>query len=184
MAMQRMAQRVLANRRISRTSTFCALIVFLSCLGLGESAFAAEVFKCTVDGHVQYQATPCEGAVPSERIQTGARSSLVGCYTTPMTGLKEGFAIRLGTSSPYELFFKEGKNSQGIPLKTATRQEMQRISAAFGIEVTEGLSMIFPPDTPNQKPVGLFKGRDAAGKDLVLAYFFFDAGIATKTTCR
>jgi hypothetical protein len=145
---------------------------------------AAEVFKCTVEGKIQYQGKPCEGSAPSALTPSDARSSLVGCFVTPLKGMEEGIVVRRATSSPYELVASEGKNSQALPLKSATLQEMQQISSAFGIDVSEGLSMKWPPDTPNQRPVGLYRGRDREGKDVVLAYFFFDSGYATRSQCR
>jgi len=168
----------------SRMRTPAACFLLLGSLGCAPSALAADVFKCIVDGKTQYQGTPCEASASSQRIQAEARSSLVGCYVAPIRGMEEGFVIRRTTSSPYELVVTEGKNSQALPLKLASRPEMQQISSAFGVDVTEGLSMQWPPDTPNQRPVGLYKGRDRAGREVVLAYFFFDSGFATRSQCR
>ena len=165
-----------------RTTTACFLI--LGTFWCVHFALAAEVFKCTVDGKVQDQGKPCEGSAPSAPTQAEARSSLVGCYVAPMSGMEEGFVIRRATKSPYELMVTEGNKSAALPLKPATLQEMQQISTGFGIDVSEGLSMKWPPDTPNQRPVGLYRGRDRTGKEVVLAYFFFDSGYATKSPCR
>jgi hypothetical protein len=165
-----------------RTITACFLI--FGSFGWAHFALATEVYKCTVDGKTQYQGKPCEGSAPSALTQAEARSSLVGCYVTPLKGMEEGIVIRRGASSPYELVSMEGKNSQALPLKLATLQEMQQISSAFGVDVTEGLSIKWPADTPNQRPVGLYRGRDRAGKEVVLAYFFFDNGYATRSQCR
>ena len=140
--------------------TITACILILGSFGCAHSALAAEVYKCTVDGKIQYQGKPCEGSSPPALTQAEARSSLVGCYVTPMKGMEEGIVVRRGTNSPYELVFTEGKKSQALPLKLATPQELQQISSAFGVDVGEGLSMKWPPDTPNQRPVGLYRGRD------------------------
>jgi len=165
-----------------RTVAACFLI--LGTFWCARFASAAEVFKCTVDGKVQYQGKPCEGAAPPAPTPAEARSSLVGCFVAPMKGMEEGFVVRRATKSPYELMVTEGKNSVALPLKLATPQEMQQISTGFGIDVSEGLSMKWPPDTPNQRPVGLYRGRDRRGKEVVLAYFFFDSGYATRSPCR
>ena len=61
---------------------------------------------------------------------------------------------------------------------------MQQIATGAGFEISEGLSVKWPPDAPNQKPVGLYKGRNRDGKDVVFAYFFFDAGLATRIPCK
>ena len=164
--------------------TITACILILGSFGCAHSALAAEVYKCTVDGKVQYQGKPCEGSAPPPLTQAEAKSSLVGCYVTPMKGMEEGIVVRRGTNSPYELVFTEGKKSQALALKPATTQELQQISSAFGVDVGEGLSMKWSPDTPNQRPVGLYRGRDRAGKEVVLAYFFFDSGYATKIPCK
>lgn len=162
--------------------TACFLII--GSFVCAHSALAAQVYKCTVEGKTQYQGKPCEGSAPTALTQAEARSSMIGCYVTPMKGMEEGIVVRRGSSAPYELLVTEGKNSQALPLKLATLQEMQQISSAFGVDVTEGLSMKWPPDTPNQRPVGLYRGRDRAGKEVVLAYFFFDSGYATQSRCR
>jgi hypothetical protein len=164
--------------------TIAACLLILGALGCAHSALAAEVYKCTVDGKIQYQGKPCEGSGPLASTQPDPRNSLVGCYTTPMKGMEEGIVVRRGTNSPYELVFTEGKKSQALALKPATTQELQQISSAFGVDASEGLSVKWPPDTPNQKPVGLYRGRDRSGKEVVLAYFFFDSGFATKTPCK
>jgi hypothetical protein len=165
-----------------RTITACLLN--LGAFGCARFALGAEGYKCTVEGKVQYQGKPCKGSAPSPLTPADARNSLVGCYVAPMTGMEEGIVVRRATGSPYELVFAEGKNSQALPLKPAAPQEMQQISSAFGVDVTEGLSMKWAPDTPNQRPVGLYRGRDRAGKEVVLAYFLFDSGYATKSRCR
>lgn len=164
--------------------TLAACLLLLGSLGCVHGTWAAEVFKCTVDGKTQYQGKPCEGSAPSPSASPDSRTSMVGCYATPMKGMEEGIEVRRTTNSPYELVFKEGKNSQVLPMKPATIQEMQQVSGAFGVNVTEGLSIKWPADTPNQRPVGLYNARDRAGKDIVLAYFFFDSGLATRSQCK
>jgi hypothetical protein len=164
--------------------TLAACLLILGSLGGAHSVMAADVFKCTVDGKIQYQGMPCEGSASSPRTSPESLSSMVGCYATPIKGMEEGVVVRRAANSPYELVFTEGKNSQVLPMKPATIQEMQQISGAFGVNVTEGLSMKWPADTPNQRPVGLYQGRDREGKEVVLAYFFFDSGFATKSPCR
>jgi hypothetical protein len=93
--------------------------------------------------------------------------------------------VRAEPNSPFELVFAEGKNPQALPLKLATPQELQQITSAFGIDVSEGLSIKWPPDTPNQRPVGLYRGLDRAGKEVIVAFFFFfDNGYATRSRCK
>jgi hypothetical protein len=107
------------------------------------------MYKRTVDGKTQYHGKPCEGSAQPPSTQAEARSTLIGCYVTLIKGMEGGIVVRRGMASPHELVFTEGKNSQALPLKPATPQEMQQISSAFGVDVSEGLSMKWPPDTPN-----------------------------------
>jgi hypothetical protein len=164
--------------------TISACLLILGSFACAHPALAAEVYKCTIDGKTQYQGKPCDGSAPPPLTQAEARSSLVGCYATPMKGMEEGIVVRRGTNSPFELVFSEDKKSQVLPLKLATTAELQQISSAFGVDASEGLSMKWPSDTPNQKPIGLYRGRDRSGKDVILAYFFFDSGYASKAPCK
>jgi hypothetical protein len=129
-------------------------------------------------------ALPLASSAASGRVQPGASSALVGCYSVPIKTMEEGFEIRRAADASYSMVFTEGKNSTALPMKLATPQEIQQISSAFGVAVTEGISMKVPADTPNQRPVGLYKGRDPKGKEVLVAYFFFDAGTASKRPCK
>lgn len=145
---------------------------------------AGDVFKCTADGQTQYQSVPCEAKVLSRQLQSESRSSLLGCYVTPIKGLEEGVLVRRGSKSPYEMVVSEGKDVAALPMKVATTEERLEIGTAFGITVDEGVSMQWTPGTPNQKPVGIYKGRDKAGKEVLLAYLFFNSGFVSKSVCK
>lgn len=105
----------------------------------------------------------------------------MGCY---VLDAKSGvWRITTGSKSPYVLIADEGKNRVELPLKIATSQELTTLSNASGAQITEGLSMIWPPDAKDTKPVGIYRVKERDGKEALIGYFFIGGGYLTRTKC-
>ncbi|HMB55908.1 MAG TPA: DUF4124 domain-containing protein [Arenimonas sp.] len=152
-------------------------------------AHAGGLYKCVNGGQTTYQDTPCHSASQQTQLQAGGVNPLVGCYVADFPGYEsagssEHFEIRAVTSSDYELRFQEGKNTRSLPMKSATPDELREVSRGFHVQLSDGVNMKWPKDTPNQKPTGVYRGRDKDGKPVILAFFFLSNGLARKVGCQ
>ena len=157
-----------------------ALLVLLN----ASTAGAAEVHKCVKGGKTTYQGDPCEGPIAGNKPPPGRVSALAGCYVAEVPGLKDGFEVKWAANNTYKLDVTGGSDRQSLVMKAATAEEMKEVGKALGLFLTDGVSMDWEKDAPNQKPVGVYKGMDGSGKEIVVAYFFMGAGLATKAPCR
>ena len=162
--------------------------LFFAILGLAffaaDNVFAGDLYKCVKDGRTSYQSTPCDTTSKATQVQTAAASSMLGCYVADMPGFENGFQVKRTGNDSFTLETSSGKDKLNLPMKTSTPQELRDIGSTFHLTLREGVSMKWDKDTPNQKPIGLYKGKDAAGKDMVFAFFFLANGPAIATQCR
>ncbi len=163
------------------TLSVTAALLLLVFAGDGR---AADVHKCVTGGRTTYQSMPCEVPTNAPQSQQRRASALVGCYVANISGLENGFEVKRTDGADYKLEVTNGKDRTAIPLKAATPQEVQEVGAGFHLNLLEGLSVKWEAGTPNQKPVGLYRGGDQNGKEVYLAYFFFGNGLATRTQCK
>lgn len=77
----------------------------------------------------------------------------------------------------------EKPTGKEIPLKTATPEEIGRVSEAFNLSITNGISMKWIEGTPNQKPIGFYRGTDGQGRAFMFAFFFMENGMAKRIAC-
>ena len=143
---------------------------------------AADVHKCVIDGRTTYQGTPCPTASASTSSLSSTTSSMTGCYVVDMPGFENGFQVKRTGSEEFVL--ETPKDKQSLAMKTATPEELHDVSAAFHLRLREGVSLKWNKGTPNQKPIGVYKGQDAGGKEIVFAYFFMANGLATAAPCK
>ena len=163
-----------------RTIETIAVLLLLTATG----AYAAEVHKCVKAGRTTYQSDPCEGPIAATQPPPSRTSSLGGCYVAEVQGLKDGFEIKWERNNAYRLNVTGGADRQTLAMKAATADEMKEVGKALGLILTDGVSVNWEEDSPNQKPVGVYKGMDGSGKEIVIAYFFLGAGLATKSPCK
>jgi len=71
-----------------------------------------------------------------------------------------------------------------LHMKNATADELEAVGSAFGLRIRDGISMKWDKDTPNQRPVGLYRSIDGKGGARVIAYFFLANGFAKPAACR
>lgn len=161
------------------------LVVWLGFLS--GAAQAADLYKCSVGGHTSYQDRPCAPASRQTRVDTRPAGSMVGCYVAKFSafdgggsGRSERFEIRATAPSEFELRMQ----GETLPMKTATPEELRDLSKGFQVRLLDGVSMKWPAGTPDQKPVGVYRGRDKDGKELILAFFFLSNGPATRVACH
>jgi len=164
--------------------TFRVFAILGLAFAAADSACAADLYKCVKDGRTSYQSAPCEAASQTTQIRTAADNSLPGCYVADISGFENGFQVKRAGSAGFTLETSSGKDKQSLPMKVATPEELHDVGAAFHMKLREGVSLKWNKGTPNQKPVGLYKGQDATGKEVVLAYFFLANGLATATQCK
>jgi len=161
-------------------------------LALLDSSAHGELFKCVENGKTSYQDKPCAASSKTEVMSIGpARSSLTGCYEIDFPGFDsaaprsiERWRIATTDAEEYTLHSLAESKQPPLHMKKATTEERKVIEGAFGFRVTDGLSMKFDKETPNQKPVGLYRIVDAGGKPQVFAFFFMANGFAKPITCR
>jgi len=84
----------------------------------------------------------------------------------------------------YRLFYEDERGKrESLPMKMATPEEIEAVGNAFRLILTDGVSVDWRPGTPNAKPIGLYKGKDTAGKEIHFAYLFLANGPASKRPC-
>lgn len=163
---------------------FLALLTIFSLLGFDAPAAEGAIYKCTRDGAVAYQSMPCPPGSEAIELSRSKNAELAGCYEAAFAPgdsgqpATESFQV-LNTSAGLEL--RSGKRDAAIPLKVATDRELRELSAAFGLELFEGVSAT--GGGPNYKPVGLYRGRTKDGEILYFAYFFYASGRALRVAC-
>jgi hypothetical protein len=78
-----------------------------------------------------------------------------------------------------------GKRTPPMQLKDATAEEVAGVGKAFGFHAVDGVSWKGDAsNTPNYKPVGLYRGTNNKGEPMAFAYFFMTNGLATRVDCR
>jgi hypothetical protein len=140
------------------------LLVFLATNG----AYAADLYKCVKDGRTSYQSTPCDGASNATQLQAGRANSLPGCYVADLPGFENGFEIKRTANDEFKVDTTSGKDKQSLPMKSATPEELRDVGKAFHLNLREAVSMKWDKGTPNQKPIGVYKGETKEGKTLCL----------------
>jgi Domain of unknown function (DUF4124) len=158
-------------------------ILLLVCLTTNV-ACAADLYKCVKDGRTSYQSNPCEGTSSATQLQAGHANSLPGCYVVDLPGFENGFEIKRTANDSFKLDTASGKDKQSLPMKSATPEELREVGAAFHLNLREGVSVKWDKGTPNQKPIGVYKGQDERGKEVVFAFLFLANGLATKAQCK
>lgn len=161
-----------------RTLMFPLLVILAADIG-----HAADLYKCVKDGNTSYRDTPCEAGSNTTQLEAGRASSLLGCYASDISGFENGFQIKRA-GSELVLEAGSGKDHLSLPMKTATSEELDNVGKAFHIKLIDGVSAQWTPGTPNQKPVGVYKGRDPGGKEVLFAFFFLANGLVTKSPCK
>jgi hypothetical protein len=168
------------------------LLAILLLPGIDVPAAEGAIYKCTKNGAVAYQSMPCPAGSDAVEVSRSRNDGLAGCYEVAFAPGDSG--------QPSTEWFQVAKTGAGLelrprkrdlngvervlpgmPLKAATDLELRELSAAFGLELFEGVSAA--GDGPNYKPVGLYRGRTQDGEILYFAYFFFANGRALRIPC-
>ena len=162
--------------------------ILLLALLLPGFAYADEMFKCVKDGRTTFQDSPCDDASKSTVFQKGSSGGMAGCYVIDFAGWESGrhpelMAVVAAGNGTYTLESGSGKEKVRIPMKRATPDELLAVGQGFHVRLKDGVSMKWDQGTPNQKPVGIYKGVDDSGKDILFGFFFLSNGLATKVVC-
>lgn len=163
---------------------FPAMTLLFLALGVVGNACAADIYKCVKDGSTTYQNKPCDRGSQATQLEANRSSSLVGCYASTMKGFEDGFQIKRTADGGFVLEAGNGKDKQSLPMKAASTDELLDMGKALHSRLSEGISMKWEKGTPNQRPVGVYKGRDTSGKEAIFGFFFFDSGWVTATPCK
>jgi hypothetical protein len=172
----------------------CALLLLL--IALLPINARADIYKCTKNGAITYQDTPCEGAnVQATRVETPGSSNFVGCFASnTTTGFRVSVEIRANGAGTYQMVDEYNPLAAGITLRAATSEELQAVSNGLHMQVIEGLSRdTGQPSTINVYSVrygyryvvrttpvatsispaslyGIYTGLNAEGKTITLVY--------------
>lgn len=153
----------------------------------------AELYKCTKDGKISYQQQPCENS--SKELKKDIKTSeikysvaMLGCYEVLFPGWESGshtvkYSIKNVDRGKFELIDLNSKGKTTLPMKQATSEEITLLSKGLHLDINEGVSVVWNQGTPNQKPIGMYKGKDNKGNEIYFAYFFFSNGLAKKVAC-
>jgi hypothetical protein len=153
-------------------------------LAVASDAYAGAIYKCLKDGNTSFQGTPCAAGSTATQLAANHASSLLGCYASDISGFENGFQIKRAGGDEFVLEAASGRDKQSLPMKSATAEELSDVAKAFHLKLSEGISVKWENGTPNQKPVGIYKGQDAGGKEVVLAFFFMENGLVTAAPCK
>src|SRR5688572_6298151 len=153
-----------------------AALGLLLFVGLLSFPTRAQVYRCTKNGAVTYQQTPCEAADgrSSERLDTVR--SLNGCYAASLDTIYRVRVRTVGLGAVEMIIDNEAGQGKPVPpfrMKRATADELRALGTTFGLVLREGVSLEGNAQSvANYKPVGMYLGKDKAGEDVILAYFF------------
>jgi hypothetical protein len=161
------------------------LLVLLSAHAHGE------LYKCVENGRTTYQDKPCAASSKTETLKIGPeKSSLIGCYEIDFGSFDAGaphsverWRVAMQADDDYAVDSLTTKGNATIHLRPATAGEIKEIGTAFSLRVSDGLIVKMPKDTPNWRPIGLYRVVEASGARRILAYFFLANGFAKPITC-
>lgn len=114
---------------------------------------------------------------------TQTLSTLPGCYWAGNTGKRALIRVQRVAENIYRLDTDKTTATQGpVMLHTAEWQDIKAVSKGFGMELDDGITATDNKFT-NANPVGIYRGRDASGKPVVLAYLLFFNGNLEPAPC-
>lgn len=145
------------------------------------AASAADVYRCQINGRTEYQNKPCDAAATSSQLQAEPRSDLIGCYR-PEETKSDTWRVARGTKSPFVLSSMTGDRKAEVPLKVASPAELTALSDG-SIQFLSGLSVSWPPNATNTKPLGVYRVRERGGKEGFIALLYMSAGYVTPVKC-
>src|SRR5258708_6212948 len=116
-----------------------ALALLLLAFVVTDIGYAADIYKCVKDGNTSYRDTPCEAGSKATPLETGHKSSLLGCYASDISGF-DAFQIKHADSG-FVLEAGSGKDHQRLPMKTATSEELDDVGKAFHVKLSDGVSV-------------------------------------------
>lgn len=158
-------------------------LAILAVLAFATPAGANEVYKCVTNGRTVYQNTPCEGPAVQKQLKADRSGALLGCYTVDLPGFDGMFEVKRSGAGDLRLEFGEpGRRSQ-LPLKVATNAEVKLVADSFRQRLAEGVSVRWDENSRDQRPIGLYKGTDRDGQEVLFAHFVYGNGPARRMAC-
>lgn len=158
---------------------------------LVSSVASAQVYKCTHNGHVAYQDSPCAGNDQAIQMHVGAESvdDLLGCFSvTPQSwgSNNADFMIQVRrTDEGYQLRAIGsywGSYSSVFKLRRANRHELDAVSESSHAHLRAGLTVQWNPDQ-EPAPVGIYKVAGENGETKYIMSFRNTWGPALKMAC-
>ena len=155
-------------------------LIVLAVLCMPQSAFA-QVYKCTVNGAVAYQGTPCSGKNATQTLVSSSHpAGFEGCYAFHLHSATEGFTntegMRIVRDGGNDVLTDANGSTQGLRLRLrrATPDELKTLSRLFGVSLNDGLAA-----ADLDRPVGIYK----SSKGFFL-YAFFSSGPGERVPCK
>lgn len=151
-------------------------------LVIGIRALAIGFLSLSVQGSQNID-PPCTDCGPLPLKATQTISSLSGCYLAGYTGTKAVIRVRRVSENAFELdMSKSASRTPFLLLHTADRQDLKTVAAGFGAQLDDGIS-VADGNAMNANPVGIYRGFDARGQRITLAYLLFYNGNLEPTPC-
>lgn len=188
----------------ARSVAFLGLILFAMTL-LPTNA-RADIYKCTKDGAVAFQETPCAGTnVQTTRIEARGSEYFVACFETANYRAPRIIQIRANGVGTYQLVDEGNPLGSGIVLKKATHDELLAVSNGLHMRVDDGLdrytqqsmsvsttrvgNRYVTSSTPVAQPItaaglfGVYRGEDSQGQPITLYYTGGTPQVVVKIGC-
>lgn len=154
--------------------------IAFAALCMPQVAFS-QVYKCTVNGAVAYQGTPCSGKNATQTlVSSSPPAGFEGCYAFRLHSATEGFTntegMRIVRDGGNDVLTDADGSAQGLRLRLrrATPAELKMLSRLFGATLSDGMSA-----ADLDRPVGIYKS--AKGYFL---YAFFSSGPGERVPCK
>lgn len=178
-------------RAAPRSHPLAASALFAVTCIVTPVAARADLFKCVADGQTAYQDHPCAATSKSEALNVGAATSAwAGCYEIDFPGFDSATPHSIERwrisqrGADFDVESLAAPTHALLHMKSASAEEIKAVGTALGLRIRDGISIKWDRDTPNQKPVGLYRRSDGAGHATLLAYFFLANGRAKPTACQ
>jgi hypothetical protein len=116
---------------------------------------------------------------------TQTLSTLPGCYWAGNGGKRALIRVQRMAENVYTLDTDKAApapTQTPVTLHTAQIQDIRTVSSGFGIQLEDGITVTEGKFT-NSNPIGIYRGHDASGKPVVLAYLLFFNGNLEPARC-
>lgn len=174
---------------------FITRVAFGAAAGVlwAAAASAGQMFKCEQDGRTTFQEKPCADGRETRMSDIGKLAAWEGCYESDlhrMGGGKVAVAMQVRRSPTGMVLTIEDQQQKPVAVRAVTPDERRAMEATIKFAVLDGLGIPWPNNAPplvNGQPrplFGLYRVKDAKGREMLVTALPFTAGEVVKVACR